>query len=98
MSNPTGNVTVEVTCISTLTTYSITANITNGSYEGVSSVTSDIPFVNVKIIEDTGYELPDSVTVTGATKVWDKDTATLTLYDYTDNIVITAVCKTTPTA
>lgn len=98
LSNPTGNVTVEATCISTLTTYSITANITNGSYEGVSSVTSDIPFVNVKIIEDTGYDLPDSVTVTGATKVWDKDTATLTLYDYTDNIVITAVCTPTPTA
>lgn len=96
LSNPTGNVTVEATCISAPTTYSITANITNGSYEGVSSVTSDIPFVNVKIIENTGYELPDSVTVTGATKVWDKDTATLTLYDYTDNIVITAVC--TPTA
>lgn len=97
LSNPTGNVTVEATCISTLTTYSITTNITNGSYEGPSSVSSDTPFINVKIIEDTGYDLPDSVTVTGAIKVWDKDTATLTLSDYTDNIVITAVCTpTTP--
>ena len=96
LSNPTGNVTVEATCTSTLTTYTITTNITNGSYEGPSSVSSGTPFINVKIIEDTGYDLPDSVTVTGATKVWDKETATLTLYDYTDNIVITAVC-TSPT-
>lgn len=95
LSNPTGNVTVEATCISTLTTYSITANITNGSYEGPSSVPSDTPFINVKIIENNGYELPDSVTVTGATKVWDKDTATLTLSDYTGDIVITAVCTST---
>lgn len=97
LSNPTGNVTVSADCISTLTTYSITANITNGSYEGPSSVSSDTPFINVKIIENTGYDLPDTVTVTGATKVWDKDTATLTLSDYTDNIVITAVCTQTPT-
>ena len=38
---------------------------------------------------NSGYTLPDSVTVTGATGVWNKDAGTLTLSNPTDNVTFT---------
>ncbi len=73
-----------------LETYSITYNLTNVS--GDSSNESSITTKGVKTLKFTansGYSLPESVTVTGATSVWDKALGTLILSKVTGDVTIT---------
>ena len=73
--------------------YSITTNITNGTYSGATVTYPDATGVTVEAVvtltPNTGYELID-VTVTNATHSIDWETGTVTLTHATDNIVITA--------
>ena len=70
--------------------YSVTktrshCTITTGNISKLYQNTS----ATLTIAADTGYELPDNITVTGATHTWNQATGTLTLSNPTGNITVT---------
>lgn len=71
-------------------TYNITTTVTNGTYSGDTTITDT---ATVTITANSGYTLPDTVTVTGATQTWNKETGTLTLSNPTGNVTVEAVCE-----
>ena len=80
-----------------LETYSIKYNLTNVS--GDNNNGSSITTKGVKVLKFTansGYVLPDSVTVAGATNVWDKTTGTLTLSKVTGDVTVTIIGEEMP--
>ena len=88
LSNPTGNVSVTVAGVAISRT--ITATLTNVTAASGNATT--IATGETKVLTYTaasGYTLPDSVTVTGATGVWNKDAGTLTLSNPTGNVTFT---------
>lgn len=71
-------------------THKITATLTNVTAASGNATT--IAVGETKVLTYTaadGYTLPDTVTVTGATGVWDKDAGTLTLTNPTGNVTFT---------
>lgn len=56
--------------------YDITTTVTNGTYSGDTTITDT---ATITIAADSGYNLPDTITVTGASQTWNKETGTLTL-------------------
>ena len=88
LSNPTGAVSVTVAGVAISRT--ITATLTNVTAASGNATT--IATGETKVLTYTaasGYTLPDSVTVTGATGVWNKDAGTLTLSNPTANVTFT---------
>ncbi len=88
LSNPTGSVSVTVAGVAISRT--ITATLTNVTAASGNATT--IATGETKVLTYTaasGYTLPDSVTVTGATGVWNKDAGTLTLSNPTANVTFT---------
>lgn len=88
LSNPTGN--VSVTVVGVAISRTITATLTNVTAASGNATT--IATGETKVLTYTansGYTLPDSVTVTGATGVWNKDAGTLTLSNPTANVTFT---------
>lgn len=88
LSNPTGNVSITVAGVAISRT--ITATLTNVTAASGNATT--IATGETKVLTYTaasGYTLPDSVTVTGATGVWNKDAGTLTLSNPTTNVTFT---------
>ena len=71
-------------------TYKITYKLTNVSGNNVTSITS-AEAKSLTFIANTGYSLPESVTVSGATYTWDKETGTLVLSKVTGNVTVTIV-------
>lgn len=71
-------------------TYNITTTVTNGTYSGDTTITDT---ATVTITADSGYNLPDTVTVTGASQTWNKETGTLTLSNPTGAVTVSAVCE-----
>ena len=69
--------------------YDITVNITNGTYSGDTTITDT---ATITITPDSGYTLPDNITVTGATGAWNKDTGTLSISNPTGDVTVTGVC------
>lgn len=70
--------------------YTITSTLTNVT--AASGNATSIAVGETKVLTYTaenGYTLPDSVTVTGATGVWNKDAGTLTLSNPTANVTFT---------
>lgn len=90
LSNPTDNVVIAATCARPVV-YTITTNVTNGTYQGAGTITEGTT-ENITITPDTDYYLPNSVAVTGATYVYDEETGVITLSNPTDNVAITVVC------
>ncbi len=71
-------------------TYKITYKLTNVSGNNVTSITTkDVK--TLKFTANSGYQLPASVTVSGATSVWDKETGTLILSKIIGNVTVTIV-------
>lgn len=71
-------------------THTITATLTN--VIAASGNATTIAVGETKVLTYTaadGYALPDTVTVTGATGVWDKNAGTLTLSNPTGNVTFT---------
>lgn len=71
-------------------THTITPTLTNVTAASGNATT--IAVGETKVLTYTaadGYALPDTVTVTGATGVWDKDAGTLTLSNPTANVTFT---------
>lgn len=70
--------------------YTITAtpiNVTAASGNATTIATGEKKVLTYTAA--SGYTLPDSVTVTGATRVWNKDAGTLTLSNPTGNVTFT---------
>lgn len=87
ISNPTSNVAISISAIAV---YSITTSLTGCT--GASSNPSTIEqgsTATLTFTANTGYALPDEVTVSGATYTWNKDTGTLTLSEPTANVSVT---------
>lgn len=72
--------------------YSITTTLTNcvASTSNPTIITEGLS-ASLVFTASNGYELPDSVTVSGASYTWDKSTGTLTLSNPTDNVSIAIV-------
>ena len=88
LSNPTGNVSITVAGVAK--SYTITPTLTNVTAASGNATT--IATGETKTLTYTaasGYTLPDTVTVTGATGVWNKDAGTLTLSNPTANVTFT---------
>lgn len=75
-------------------TYTITANITNGSSTGDTSIVENGTAL-VTITPDTDYTLPNTINVTGAIYSYDKITGIIVLSNPIDNVAITVVCTDT---
>ena len=75
-----------------ISTYNITTDVTNGSVTGSSTIREGST-ASVTITPAAGYQLPSSVTVTGADSVYDSTTGVITLSNPTGNVSITAVCS-----
>ena len=71
--------------------YAITATVTNGTATGANVIHTG-ETVALTIAANTGYNLPDTVTVDGASQTWNKETGTLTLSNPTGNVTISAAC------
>lgn len=87
--NPTGAVAAGVVAVAK--SYAITATVTNGTATGANVIHTG-ETVALTIAADEGYKLPDTVTVTGASQTWNKETGTLTLSNPTGNVTVAAVC------
>jgi hypothetical protein len=88
LSNPTGNVSITVAGVAI--SYTITPTLTNVTAASGNATT--IATGETKTLTYTaadGYVLPDTITVTGATGIWNKDTGTLILSNPTANVNIT---------
>lgn len=94
LSNPTGNVTIKAVCVA-LQTYTITTNVTDGSYSGDTEIV-ETRTAQVTISPSSGYQLPVTITVTGATYSYDNTTGVVSLSAATGNVSITAVCVLNP--
>lgn len=94
--NFTGDVVVTVTA--TLINYSVTYNLTGCAGESTNpvSVQAENSYSLVFTASD-GYELPDSITVNGATlNSWDKSTGIAIINSVISNVTITIISDTIP--
>ena len=88
LSNPTGNVSVTIAGVAISRTITATlTNVTAASGNATTIATGETKTLTYTAAD--GYVLPDTVTVTGATGVWDKDSGTLTLSNPTANVTFT---------
>lgn len=69
----------------------ITSNITNGSASGDSTIWTE-ETASVTIAANSGYSLPETITVVGASYTYDSTTGVVALSDATGNVIITATC------
>lgn len=92
--NPTGTVAAGVVAVAK--SYAITATVTNGTATGANVIHTG-ETVALTIAANTGYNLPDTVTVTGASQTWNKETGTLTLSNPTGAVTVSAVCAAVQT-
>lgn len=81
-----------VNIINDVTTYTITTTVNNGTYTGATSVASS-GSAQVQIAANTGYVLPESITVTGASSTYNSETGVVSLTNATANVVIEATCQ-----
>lgn len=88
--NPTGAVSASVVAVAK--SYAITATVTNGTATGANVIHTG-ETVALTIAANEGYNLPDTVTVTGASQSWNKETGTLTLTNPTGAVTVSAVCE-----
>lgn len=70
--------------------YTITTNLTNctGASSNPTTIASNTTATVLTFTANTGYDLPASVTVTGATSSWNQSTGELTLTKPTGNVTI----------
>lgn len=95
LSNPTGA--VKVTCVATQTVFSITANLTNCTADSTNPTTiNKSGSATLIFTANSGYALPASVTVSGATYTWEQSTGMLDLSNPTANVSITITAVQSP--
>ena len=72
------------------TVYTITNSLSNCTASGASTIVEE-GTAAVTITANSGYELPDTITVSGASYTWDKSTGTVILSTPTGNVTVTVV-------
>ncbi|GEM_PF-403298 len=72
-------------------TFDVTINNTHGTNTTLATITQGQE-EEITITPDNGYDLPDSVTVTGATYSYDSTTGKITLSEPTGNVTVTISC------
>ena len=77
-----------------LETYTITKSLSNCTASGDTTITEN-GTASLTIAASSGYELPDTVTVTGASYTWAKSTGKLTLTNPIGNVTVTVVAVQT---
>lgn len=77
MRAPRGN--FKITAVSTAIEYLVTANGTNCTITGPTKISYQGTATYTVTLDESIYELPDTVTVTGAVGNWDKASKTLTI-------------------
>lgn len=88
LSNPTGAVSVTVAGVAISRTITPTlTNVTAASGNATTIATGETKVLTYTA--NSGYNLPDTVSVTGATGVWNKANGTLTLSNPTGNVTFT---------
>lgn len=98
LSNPTGNVTISITA--TKISYSISVSLTGCSAASFNPTSIEYgATTELTFVADTGYALPDTFTVSGATSSWNQSTGKLTISNPTGavSITIAAVEESTST-
>lgn len=70
------------------TVYNITNNLINCTASGASTIVEE-GTAAIAISANSGYELPDTITVSGASYTWDKSTGTVVLSNPTGNVTVT---------
>lgn len=91
LTNATGNVTITAVCVAL---YTITPTITNGTSTGDSSIVAG-GTASITIVPDLSYDTPASVTVTGASYTYDRNTGVVSLSNPTGNVTIAGDCVAT---
>ena len=72
------------------TVYSIANKLTNCAASGASTITED-GTATIIITANSGYDLPDAITVAGASHAWDKAAGTVVLSNPTGDVTVTVV-------
>ena len=76
-------------------TYSITVNVTNGTYVGAEEITTR-ETAQISITPSDGYINPETITVVGADYTWDAHSGAIELSNPTDEVIITVACEVEP--
>lgn len=84
--------TTTLTVNATSTSYTITNSITNGTASGDTTILDGGTAI-VTLSADSGYKLPSSITVTGATYSYNQSTGVVGLSSPIGNVTITAICE-----
>ena len=82
--------------VSSITDYAIITTLENCASSGATSVRVN-GSATVTITANSGYALPDSVTVSGASYTWDKSTGNIVLSNPTSDVYITVTAEKTKT-
>ena len=77
------------------TVYNITNNLTNCIASGASSIIED-GTAAITIVANDGYQLPDTINVSGASYTWNKSTGTVILSNPTKDVTVTVVAIEIP--
>lgn len=72
--------------------YTITTSITNGTYSGAISIIEN-GTASVTLSADSGYSLPSSIEVSGASYTYDSTSGVVNLSNATGDVTITCVCE-----
>lgn len=95
LRNPTGTVTV--TAVATQSVFNITASLTGCKADSTNPTTINKGgTASLIFTANSGYQLPASVTVSGATYTWEQSTGALTLSNPTANVSITITATQLP--
>lgn len=86
----TGNIVITATCPALGNTYSITTNVTNGTYSGDTTITDNGGVASVTIAPTGDYKLPASVSVSGADHSYNASNGVISLSNATGNVTISA--------
>lgn len=70
--------------------FGITNNLTNCTANGAATIVGN-GTTTITIIADSGFELPDTITVSGASYTYDKTAGTIVLSNPTSNITVTVI-------
>lgn len=76
------------------TVYNIASDLTNCTASGADTIVEE-GTATITISANNGYELPDTITVSGASYTWDKSTGTVVLSNPTSNVTVTVVAVAT---
>lgn len=80
---------ITVTMPEPATSYTVTKTLNNCSVTGTAIPATTTTGFSTTISANPGYELPSTISVTGASRTWDASTGALTIFNVTGNVSIT---------